>query len=151
MRAYPTFVLILLSLCVPSLLLADDAPKEDKGLEGEWELKTLVNNGKDLRKEFSKGTDKKMRLIFKDDSLTIKVDSIESTKKVLIDSGKTPKTLDFIAKDDEGNEHSTLAIYEVKGDGLRICFARPDKDRPKEFTGKEGTGYSLWTLQEIKK
>ena len=32
-------------------------------------------------------------------------------------------------------------IYELKGDTLKVCFAKPGQNRPTEFTTKQGTGF----------
>ncbi len=42
-----------------------------------------------------------------------------------------------------------LGIYELEGDGYRVCFAPVGKPRPSEFTSKSGSGNILqvWERQ----
>ena len=41
-----------------------------------------------------------------------------------------------------------LAIYQLSGDTLRICWAPLEKrERPTEFASKAGTGHSLLVLR----
>jgi uncharacterized protein (TIGR03067 family) len=55
-----------------------------------------------------------------------------------IDSGKTPKTIDFqIEKGDDAGKKQ-LGIYTFDGDNLKICLAKPGASRrPKMFDGAE--------------
>jgi hypothetical protein len=46
---------------------------------------------------------------------------------------------------------TALGIYELSGDTYKLCYAPPGKDRPKEFSAKEGTGYTLSVWQRKKK
>lgn len=43
-----------------------------------------------------------------------------------IDPAKTPKTLDQVFTKGPMNGKKCLAIYELKGDTLKICFGNPD-------------------------
>jgi hypothetical protein len=42
------------------------------------------------------------------------------------------------------------AIYELDGDAFRDCIGLEGKERPKEFTAKQGTGYVLITYKMVK-
>ena len=46
---------------------------------------------------------------------------------------------------------TTLGIYKLEGDEFTVCFAPPDKDRPKEFTTKSGTGVLVHVWKRQKK
>jgi uncharacterized protein (TIGR03067 family) len=67
-----------------------------------------------------------------------------------IDPTKKPKSIDYKATDGDGNDRTDLGIYELDGDTFRDCFVVGGKDRPKEFTAKEGTGYTLITYKRVK-
>jgi hypothetical protein len=67
-------VSLAIALFMPILLRADDAPKGDKDLEGDWELVSHVYDGKDSPPAPVKDT----VLTFKGDGLTTKTgDSLE--------------------------------------------------------------------------
>ena len=55
-----------------------------------------------------------------------------------------------------GSGKSTLlrciaGIYELDGDTVRFCLAPADKDRPTDFTAKEGSGRMLSVWKRAKK
>ena len=52
----------------------------------------------------------------------------------VIEPAKSPKTIDITMK--EGDKGTAHGIYELKGDTLKICVARPNTERPTEFTEK---------------
>jgi uncharacterized protein (TIGR03067 family) len=64
-----------------------------------------------------------------------------------IDPGKKPKAIDIVALDGPLKGKAVQGIYEVTGDGLKLCFPiREGKSRPKEFESPEGLGYGLFVL-----
>jgi len=74
-----------------------------------------------------------------------------SSKRVMkakfkIDPIKKPKTIDYTVTDGPEKGKTVLGIYELDGDTVKFCFSAPDKERPSEFTAKEGSGrtLSLW-------
>jgi hypothetical protein len=50
----------------------------------------------------------------------------------------------------QGEKGGILAVYELKGDTLRVCWAPLEKPRPTEFASKPGSGYSLVELKREK-
>src|SRR5438105_10808191 len=107
-----------------------DAERELKKLEGTWVMVSGERDGKVLAADVVK----KARLVIQGNRHTVKVgeDTIVGTHK--LDPSKTPKNID--ATDTEGpfKGQTTKGIYEVTDDTFRVCFAPPDKERPKEFT-----------------
>ena len=140
-------VSVLVSLAVGLFLAANhakgDASQDDvKKMEGTWIMASGEQDGKKLPEE----TVKSASLTIKGNKHTVKIgdETIVGTHKV--DASKKPKAID--ASDTEGpfKGKTTLGIYEVDGDTFKVCFAGPDKDRPKEFTIQSGTGtlYHVW-------
>jgi hypothetical protein len=41
-------------------------------------------------------------------------------------------------------------IYDLEGDTLKLCFARPVQERPKEFTTKSGTAFLVCVYKRHK-
>ena len=83
------------------------------------------------------------------------------TYSVKIDPTSTPKTIDYIVPGGamRGARPSTIAgaagetrrgIYELNGDTLRICLARPGKERPKQFVSPSGEDLILSTYQRVR-
>lgn len=64
-----------------------------------------------------------------------------------IDSAASPKTIDirFVAGPEKGN--TSLGIYEVQGDHLKVCLGFTGVPRPTSFATKAGSGHALETLE----
>lgn len=71
---------------------------------------------------------------------------VESSSK--IDPTKTPKTLDqTFTKGGGGEGKTSLWIYELKDDTLKICATAPGEPRPTEF---KGNTLQVWKRQKGK-
>jgi uncharacterized protein (TIGR03067 family) len=129
----------LLLIVVAGLLVgADDTKKDDaikeelKKLEGTWVVESATRNGKDDRKGGPS------ECTFSGGMLSMKEeDGTERKGKITIDPTKNPKTLDFEPEQKKGNEGTGRAIYELKGDTLKICISPPGTERPTEFSDKD--------------
>src|SRR6058998_2221267 len=105
--------------------LEDSAPKKDlEVLQGTWRLISAMEDGKSLTEDKVKQT----TIVIKDDA----------TKK--------PKQMDTVSTEKE----VMLGIYELEGDGYRVCFAPVGKPRPSEFTSKSGSGGILQVWEREK-
>lgn len=138
------------------ILLGADAPKEEKNeavqnelivLEGTWNVVEAERSGKKSpAEELEKA---KPQLIFKGDKLTSKsLDSKGKEKEgpqssVKLDPEKMPRTMDLVGFPKPGK--TALAIYELKGDTLKICMG---EERPKEFKGDGGAGLLILKRQK---
>jgi uncharacterized protein (TIGR03067 family) len=133
-----------------------DKPKGDKqkAIEAEWKLRnglwepvSAVVDGK----ERPVGKDRKMVLEYKDETYRDKVgDKIVGEGISRVDPTQTPKALDIIPQRNGVKGQTALAIYELKGDELIVCLARPGKDRPKEFESKPDSGHVLLKFKRVK-
>jgi len=59
--------------------------------------------------------------------------------------GMTPGVwyIDITAPEGEQAGKTSKGIYHLEGDTLKMCYAVPDKDRPKDFESKPGSGLTL--------
>jgi uncharacterized protein (TIGR03067 family) len=118
----------------------DDAKKEMTLLEGEWSMVSGEASGQGLHAEMAK-TGKRSA---KDGEVTITFgERVYFKAKYTVDSTKKPKAIDYTMTEGPTKGKTHLGIYEVNGDMVKFCFAAPDKDRPTEFTAKEGSGWTL--------
>jgi uncharacterized protein (TIGR03067 family) len=126
----------------------DDLAKEMKALAGTWEVVKMVHDGvvAPLPPEGSP------RVTVKEDgSYAVKAADMALESGVgKIDPAKSPKTLDITPADGPNKGKTLLGIYELKGDELRVCWSEPGKDRPADFTSKEGSGRIFITYKRVK-
>jgi uncharacterized protein (TIGR03067 family) len=107
------------------------ARQEGDKLQGVW-----VGTEEDT-KDASK---KAVRVEIKAGKLTITAkDRTASVAAYKIDAGKKPATMD-LTFDDGGKSAEVLAIFELKGDNLKLCLsATIAGPRPKAFKATEDT------------
>jgi len=113
----------------------DDAVKRERDkLQGIWVFTELTDGGK-------KASDQErdsMRLEFKGDKLTITIkDAPKGEGPIVgtytIDPQKSPATMD-ITLEANGKKFTVPAIYELKGDSLKLCHAVDEGGaRPQAF------------------
>jgi uncharacterized protein (TIGR03067 family) len=143
-RALTTCVLLL----VPApLSCAADVSKGDKDLEGDWKKVATVVAGVEERTTPGAGIEMTVR----GESLTIRAPGVLQECKLNVDATKTPKAMDATGSGRDDGGRTTLAIYEVVGDELRVCSAEPGKDRPTEFSSTAANGWVLATFKRVKK
>ena len=126
-----------------------EKPKKDEdAIQSIWELVTTEANGVTV----PAGADTTMRFAFADGKLKLtlvgKPKEQDATYK--LDPDATPKAIDI----DEGKGRTSLGIYELDGDKLRICLAEGKTPvRPTEFkaAGKRVMVVTFKRVKEDKK
>ena len=61
---------------------------------------------------------------------------------------KKPKTIDYDVIDGPTKGKKQLGIYELEGDTVKFCFAKPDSERPTDFKPGEGRTSSVWKREK---
>jgi uncharacterized protein (TIGR03067 family) len=147
MKAVAALVLLTPLACLVSVLHAADDKAVDAELarlKGTWKVVSYEDDGyklnEDTLKELPSLTFDGRKFTWSDGGKG-SIEAIDLTKK--------PKTIDYKSPY-KGKVQKLLAIYELDGDTFRDCTAAPGKERPKEFTGKEGTGCTLATYKRVK-
>jgi uncharacterized protein (TIGR03067 family) len=126
----------------------DAVKKEMSQLEGEWSMVSGEANGLSMPKE----TVNSGKRVAKDGQTTITVGGqIYFKAKFSIDLTKKPKAIDYTMTEGPTKGKTHLGIYELDGDTVKFCFAAPGKDRPSEFTAKEGSQRTLSVWKRDKK
>jgi uncharacterized protein (TIGR03067 family) len=121
-------------------LRADD----QKDIQGTWKIEKALKGGNEMSAEERDKT----TLEFKEGKAIVHMGDREMPADITLDATTKPKNIN-IKPEKEGKEH--LGIYELKGDTLRICFARDGGERPKEFKSQEGSDTMLIVLKRDKK
>ncbi|HEV3443529.1 MAG TPA: TIGR03067 domain-containing protein [Gemmataceae bacterium] len=146
MRVIAPVIAVLIVICAAS---AQDAVKKEMAqLEGHWSMVSGEANGLSMPKE----TVDSGKRVAKDGETTITIGGqVYFKAKFSIDPTKKPKAVDYTmtAGPTKGKTH--LGIYELDGDTVKFCFAAPGKDRPTEFTAKEGSQRTLSVWKRDKK
>jgi uncharacterized protein (TIGR03067 family) len=126
----------------------DAVKKEMVQLEGEWSMVSGEADGVSMPKELvSSG-----KRVAKDGETTVTIGGQVYLKaKFTIDPTKKPKAIDYTMTEGPTKGKTHLGIYEVDGDTVRFCFAAPGKDRPTDFTAKEGSQRTLSVWKRDKK
>jgi len=140
----------LLILAAVALVAAkDDANKKDmEKLQGDWAAVSMVRDGMDIPRDDAQAF---FRTVKGDKYSVFRYDQVVNKWTFTIDATKNPKTMDVLPEGVDDKSKASLGIYEFDGDKLKVCFATPGKDRPADFTSKEGSGHALTVWEREKK
>jgi uncharacterized protein (TIGR03067 family) len=132
-----------------------EKPKKDLDLlQGAWVIVGKEFMGKRANKEELKKLGGEM--VIKGALLTQWADDagdkyVVSTATWKLNPKAKPKRIDLTYTDDNYKGEKTLAIYELKGNTLRVCYSMGNADRPTEFAGKVDGKALLVTYKRVKK
>ena len=116
-------------------------------LAGTWLPATAEIAGKPFPDEIRKT----MKLVIhNDDKYTVTVGDKVDQGTVKLNSTAKPMEIDIVGTEGPNKGKTILAIYEHKGDTLRVCYDLSGKNRPKEFKTREGTQLFLVTYKREK-
>jgi uncharacterized protein (TIGR03067 family) len=129
----------LLALAIASSMKGDDAVKADLDkLQGTWFLVTMEREGEEVEREAFKD----WMAVYEGNRLTLRAGEMVRRRGIVtLQPARHPKAINTWDQDGPYEDQTIPGIYELQGDTLRLCFARPGEDRPKEFTTKRGTGF----------
>ncbi len=123
---------------------APAAPETDRDkLQGTWTAVAAELYGRKVTEQELK--DMGFRLIFKGDAVTLAAGGKPEEGTFRIDPDQKPRHIDLRA---EGK--TILGIYAFDGDTLRLCFAAPGADRPKEFASSKEAKTNLAEFRKQK-
>ena len=126
-----------------------DSARAEEGddLTGEWEVVAFLAEGQ----EFPKGKSPIAKLVFDNKKLTMTGEQKAKEFSYKLDAAKKPKHIDLIALSGPFKDKTSLAIYELSGDTLKLCiFNKESKERPAEFKSEKGSSLGIITVKRIK-
>ena len=138
--------LVLIALCLGE---QDNAVDVELGrLAGTWQVIGHETNGKPTNEEHWR----KVQFIFKGDQLTFAGDDVLKKKvakiTIVVDPSTTPAVIDLKIVAGEFKGITLEGVYEIKNDGLRICFRNEEtKNRPNEFSTKQDANLAMFVLK----
>jgi uncharacterized protein (TIGR03067 family) len=127
------FVALALVVSCSSTAWSDDA--KDETLDGTWLPATAELGGKAFPEEVRKA----IRLDIKGEQYTVTVGTKPDRGTCKLNPTAKPKALDITGTEGPNKGKTILAIYERKGDTLRVCYDLGRKERPSEFKSTEGS------------
>jgi uncharacterized protein (TIGR03067 family) len=144
---------LFLALAVAGLLAADaprdEANKEKQKIQATWQCTAAEVNGR----KAPEAEVNALKLIFAGTEFTFKLPDGDVKGNVkMLDTTTESRLIDLDFK--VGPIRGTLeGIYKVEGDTLTLCLhSMPDvKQRPAEFTGKEGSNQFLLVFRREKR
>jgi uncharacterized protein (TIGR03067 family) len=128
---------------------AKEPTREDHtaAMQGVWAIEAFTLDGNTIPPKDMK----QWRRIVKGNHVTWKNrDATMIELDINFDPTQMPMTLDSTIATGKDKGQTLLAIYELKGDKLRVCFAHPGKSRPKEFSSAPGSEQSLYVARRLK-
>lgn len=150
MRLRSPVIVSLTCLFLGACVNARTSEKELKKLEGDWEVIGATSYGRSAPRDKIKGN----RFVFSKDRLTMIDPDGKKFKefRVVLDFSQQPRAMDLIGPGSKySKEEITPAIYELKGDSLRICRSQPSAARrPTAFESERGSRLSLITLKRLR-
>jgi uncharacterized protein (TIGR03067 family) len=128
---------------------ADDAA-DLKALQGTWAVTEVTG---DVKNGFEDEVNiKEVTFTFTDNKLVIVGFEKKREFTIKLDSTKKPAAIDLTALAGVFKDKSNPAIYELKGDTLKMCICNKETtDRPTEFKGSKGSYLYVFTLTRAKK
>ena len=134
----------VLALLLPVVALGADAKVDD--LNGTWTPESAEMAGQALPEEARKA----IKLVIKDEKYTVTIRERVDEGTAKTDAAAKPKTLDVTGTNGPNKGKTLLAIYELDGDKLKVCYDLGGKSRPTEFKTAPGSQHFLVTYQRQK-
>jgi len=114
---------------------AADEPDDIKLLAGTWKPKEAnLGDNKIDPMVLEMAT-----VVYAGDKYTVKIGDKEEQGSFTLDPKKTPKTMDIFPTSGDNNGKTLLAVYELTGDKLTICYSLTPTVRPDDFSPDSNT------------
>jgi len=130
-----------------SALAADEAvDQEIKKWQGAWRAVSMEYDGKPTPpQELAK-----IKLTVSGAAYHFQNGDINERGTYRFDPSRNPKALDIVVGEGPDKGKVYLVIYKVEEDKLTICLEKANTSRPREFSGKVGSGCVLEVWQRVK-
>jgi uncharacterized protein (TIGR03067 family) len=140
---------VLPVLLIVSLNAWADPPRSDLDLlQGTWVMASMEREGHEAAPEDIKD----MTAVYEGNRITLKAgDRVRRRGIVTLAPDRKPKAINTWDQDGPFEDETVPGIYELKGDTLKLAFARPGQERPTEFTTKSGTAVLVCVYKRQKK
>lgn len=113
-------------------------PKDSDAIQGDWLASTAELAGKPFPDEVRKS----ITLKLKGDKYTVTVGKNPDQGAFKLDPSAKPKAMNITGAEGPNKGKTFLAIYELDGDTLKICYDLSGQSRPTEFNPPKGPNCS---------
>jgi uncharacterized protein (TIGR03067 family) len=136
----------LFLLVLPVLALAAEPQNSDATVDGTWQLTAAELGGKKLPQSGAEP----ITLTVKKGAYEVSAESLDRGT-VTYDTAAKPKAMDIKGTEGPNKGKTFLAIYQLEGDKLTVCYDLTGKSRPTEFKTAPGTKLFLAVYMRQKK
>src|SRR5690349_9591246 len=144
--AMRTHILIGIALTAVLPLFAADSVNDTKAVQGSWKPVTAELGGEPMPEAVVKSISLKLD----NGKYEVFVGDRPDRGTYTIDAASKPKSMTITGTEGPNHGKTFPAIYELKGDTLRICYDLSGAKRPTEFKSIEGTRLYLVTYSRRK-
>jgi len=132
--------------------LSGSSSASSGGLDGTWKPASLEISGEQVPIE---GPQAEVLTVISGNRVEMKLGNrIVGQGTITVDNNQQPKTIDMTVQQmigkNSGRTESTIGIYEVTGDTLRLCLGDADKPRPTEFRTDKSSARKLSTYRRLR-
>jgi len=147
MRRHARMLLALGLLMAADGRQAGAAPRDADRIQGAWVPVSILIDGQQLDKD-ELG---EIKVLIKGDGYTVtNAGQVADRGSFTLDPAKKPKAIDSTPAQGPDKGKSMPGIYELGGDTLKLCVARPGKERPADFASKAGSDQVFYVLKRAK-
>jgi len=136
----------MLLIWLPASAWSSSTEDDSKTIDGTW----LPNEAELGGQKFPDETLKTLKLTMNDGKYTVKVGQLIDKGTIKLEPTMKPKAMDIIGAEGPNKGKTFLAIYELTGDTLRICYDLAGKKRPTEFKTVKDTQQFLVSYKREK-
>jgi uncharacterized protein (TIGR03067 family) len=129
----------------PCIALGDDTKKDQAKIDGTWLAKTAELAGKELPKKRVEI----LKLTLTKGEYDVQAES-RDRGTLTYDASAKSKQMDIKGVEGPNRGKTILAIYELSGDTLKICYDLSGKSRPTEFKTRPNSRLFLVTYERKK-
>jgi uncharacterized protein (TIGR03067 family) len=129
------FILAMLVLWLPASAWSSGGKEDSKMMEGTWLPVEAELGGQ----KFSDEVLKTLKLTISDGKYTVKAGELIDKGTFKLEPTAKPKAMDITSTEGPNKGKTILAIYELTGDTLRVCYDLAGKKRPTEFKTAKDT------------
>ena len=122
--------MILAAVVLVSCVNAADPKRELELMQGTWVIVSAEMGGEKVEGF------KDAKLIIDKDSYAVTVGGQKDKGVLNLDPSQSPRAMDIVGREGPNKGKTFPAIYELRDESMKICYALDGTKRPTEFSSK---------------